>query len=681
MKRFAYATVLLLGILSCEARTATDVTPLGKVIQMLEEMAAKGQAEKESEEVKFAAFSTWCQTQTKIKTGEIKEGEDNMEMQAATIQKADARIRSLSDRVYELEEDVSRWNADKKSATTVRSKENEDYKATAQDYTESLDALTEAIVVLKKRMSNVAQADLIQTVAKVHSLRLVPIGTKKALSAFLQQNQPEELSVEAPEASAYEFQSGGVIEMLEKLKVEFMSKKTELDKEELNAQHAYEQIMQMLNDSVENAKHEISAKRKGTAEAQQLKAETEGSLKQSTSDKDEDIKYKQELVSLCKSKTADFESRQKLRGDEISALKQAVEIMKSQGVKGAADKNLPALLQYHHEKKSSLAQLRSSQANPLQERISIFLADRAKSIDSRLLSLVSQRVAVDPFSKVKKMVKDLISKLMEEGTSETEHKGWCDTELATNKVTRDAKSEEVSKLKADIENLNAEIAQLTQDIEDLTSGVAELDAAMADQTKERNEAKAANAVTIKEAKEAQAAVTSAIAVLKDFYAKSAEAKAFVQKSKKTSGPADDAPETFEGAYKGQLPEGGSVVDFLEVILSDFARLEAETASSEATESDNYQNFMHESKKDKALKENEIGHKENTKVNKESDLHATTSELKSTQEQLDKAGVYYEKLKPTCVDSGITYEERVKRREEEIQSLQEALKILAGTDIA
>ena len=53
---------------------------------------------------------------------------------------------------------------------------------------------------------------------------------------------------------------------------------------------------------------------------------------------------------------------------------------------------------------------------------------------------------------------------MEEGTSETEHKGWCDTELATNKVTRDAKSEEVSKLKADIENLNAEIAQVTQDL-------------------------------------------------------------------------------------------------------------------------------------------------------------------------------------------------------------------------
>jgi len=201
---------------------------------------------------------------------------------------------------------------------------------------------------------------------------------------------------------------------------------------------------------------------------------------------------------------------------------------------------------------------------------------------------------------------------------------------------------------------------------------------MAKATSERTDSKATNTATIAESKGAQAGVTSAVAVLKDYYAKSAQATALTQKS---AGPGDDAPETFDAPYKGQLPEGGSVVDFLEVILSDFVRLEAETASSEAMEADNYKTYMHESQMDKALKENEIGHKENTKVNKESDLHSSSRELKSTQEQLDKAVNYYEKLKPTCVDSGITYGERVKRREAEIQSLQEALKILAGTDIA
>merc|ERR1712003_180912 len=160
------------------------------------------------------------------------------------------------------------------------------------------------------------------------------------------------------------------------------------------------------------------------------------------------------------------------------------------------------------------------------------------------------------------------------------------------------------------------------------------------------------------------------------YAKAAEATAFTQQS----GPADDAPETFDKPYKGMGGDGGNIVDFLEVILTDFERLESETAASEESEQDEYEKFMFESKKDKALKENESKHKANKKTDQESALHTAEEELKTNQEQLDKATAYYDKLKPTCVDSGITYEERVKQREAEIQSLEEALKILAGQDL-
>ena len=50
-------------------------------------------------------------------------------------------------------------------------------------------------------------------------------------------------------------------------------------------------------------------------------------------------------------------------------------------------------------------------------------------------------------------------------------------------------------------------------------------------------------------------------------------------------------------------------------------------------------------------------------------------------ELDGALAYYEKLKPSCVDTGANYDDRVAQRKEEIQSLQEALKILSGDDIA
>merc|ERR1719356_773956 len=197
---------------------------------------------------------------------------------------------------------------------------------------------------------------------------------------------------------------------------------------------------------------------------------------------------------------------------------------------------------------------------------------------------------------------------------------------------------------------------------------------MAETTEDRAASKAKNDESIADAKAAQAAVQSAMSVLKEFYAKSAEATAFAQqperestafvKDQATAKPAEDAPETFDKPYKGMLPEGGSIVDFLEVILTDFTRLEAETAASEAAELAEYKKYMSESETDKALEENEIKHKNERIKAQTSALHEAEEQLQINQEQLDAAVAYYEKLKPECVDSGITYEDRVKNREAE-----------------
>mmetsp|Transcript_30854 Transcript_30854/g.67504 ORF Transcript_30854/g.67504 Transcript_30854/m.67504 type:complete len:681 (+) Transcript_30854:47-2089(+) len=668
-------TVLLLTAQAFEASygISVGVTPITKVLDMLKDMASKGRKEKEVEEKQFAAFSQWCDDQSSSKAKQISSANAQIEMLTAKVEEDASRVRSLSSRMAELESDINRWRKDQKSAKTVRNLEASDFKATVQDYSESLDALTSAIAVLKKQAYD-RPGEPAESLLELQRLRRIPESTKKALAAFLQQS-PDELLVSAPEAHAYEFQSGGVVDMLEKLKAQFGTQKYELEKEELNAQHGFEQIMQQLTDNIKNAEHEVSKKTTSRAESAQSKAEAEGSLAQESSGRDEDQKYLDDVTGLCTMKRSDFASRQELRSKELKTLEEAIHIISSDSVARAGNRNLPSLVQVHRGR-ATFSQLRNALRSPLQGRIAAFLADRAQTCNSRLLFLMSQRVASDPFDKVKKMIKDLIVRLMEEGTSETEHKGWCDAELARNKVTRDSKTEEAGKLSADVEDLTAEIARITQEVADLHSGVNELNSALATASSERSSSKENNAQTIAEAKEAQVGLEQAITMLKDYYAKSAEATVLAQQS-----PDLDAPETFDKPYKGMLPESGSVVDFLEVILSDFARLEAEAATSEATEQDEYEKYAFEMKKDKALKENEIEHMESRKVAKESSLHTAQEELKSTQEQLDKAIAYREKLQPTCVDSGVSYEERVKRRAEEIQSLQEALQILAGTDIS
>merc|ERR1719217_1525241 len=97
------------------------------------------------------------------------------------------------------------------------------------------------------------------------------------------------------------------------------------------------------------------------------------------------------------------------------------------------------------------------------------------------------RADADPFAKVKKMIQDLITRLEEEAAEEADHKAWCDTELGTNKQTRDEKTEAVVTLHAEIDELGASIAKLSEEITELTGQVAELDAAVAKATAQREE--------------------------------------------------------------------------------------------------------------------------------------------------------------------------------------------------
>merc|ERR1719487_3120608 len=185
-----------------------------------------------------------------------------------------------------------------------------------------------------------------------------------------------------------------------------------------------------------------------------------------------------------------------------------------------------------------------------------------------------------------------------------------------------------------------------------------------------------NTVTIKDAQGAQAAVASALSVLNEFYAKAAEATSLVQTKGKIA-----EPEIFsDEPYTGMGAESGGVVGMIEVIQSDFARLEAETSAAEAEASKQYSEFMDDSKVDKTQKTADLDHASASKQDQEQQLQEKKTDLEGTQKEMDAALAYYEKLKPSCVGAEDNYEDRVAKRKEEIESLQEALRILNGEDV-
>jgi tetratricopeptide (TPR) repeat protein len=674
----ALAVVLALGLFLIGWADAggvrTSVTPVQKVIALLTGMLEKGKLNKHEEQVQFASFKQFCEDTISAKQKSVSEADEEISMLKAGIQKYTADAAELSKEITGHDADVAIWSGDLKAATKVRQIEKADYDKTHKDYSESIDAIQRAVSVLKKQSHDREQSAFTQ-VGALRDFDIIPKDAKRAIDIFLSQADDATQSIEeiAPTPNAYEFQSHGIIEMLEKLMEKFVDERTELEKNEMNTRHAYEMLVQDLKSQTEQAKQERSSAAANKAKALQDKADAEGSLEDTSSTRKVDMQYFSDLQSECTMKASDFETRQQLRAEELQTLEKAIEIISGNAVAGAAAKHLPSLLAH---RAASFVHLRSATAPAVvdikQERAAQFLRDQARHLNSHVLSTLAVKVTEDPFTKVKKMIKDLITRLMEEANEEAEHKGWCDTELSTNDQTRKEKTSMVETLHAEIDELKANMAEMSEEITMLTKQVADLDKAVAESTNIRQKEKAENAATIQDASDAQTAVAQALLVMKEFYAKAGEATALLQEKQK--------PEIFSSPYRGMGSDSGGVIGMLEVIESDFARLESDTTQAEAVAAKAYNEFMTESKVDKASKNKDIEHKSARKQDAAQTLASKTVDLEGTQKELDAALTYYEKLKPSCVDAGVSYGERVARRKEEIESLQEALKILNGEDI-
>merc|ERR1719473_2157632 len=161
---------------------------------------------------------------------------------------------------------------------------------------------------------------------------------------------------------------------------------------------------------------------------------------------------------------------------------------------------------------------------------------------------------------------------------------------------------------------------LTEEIATLTKEVAEIDTSRTEATKMRTAEKAKNKATVEDTAAAEKAMTAAIAVLKKFYEGASVATALVQSDRPAMGTDEwDAlanpnfkgtvdkghkkgQQTFGKTYQGQQDEAGGVLAMLEVIQSDFANVQADTKAEEASAQKAYEDFMTESKKNKAMKE-------------------------------------------------------------------------------
>jgi len=640
-------------------------TPIGKVVEMMQGMLAKGKSMKTEEKVAFAKFRVYCDTTRKDTIKAISNGADDIIQQTAAIGKALADAEELAEDIKETQADVTKMEKELAGAKAIRKKERSHYEATHTDFSESIAAIVKAGKVLQEKAKDVPQSLL-----QIQRSSLISAQDKARIQSFLAISESVE-EEGPPKANAYEAQSGGIVSILEKLKLKFEDQKTTLEKEEASTKAAFELLEQKLSDSIKDGNDIISDKSTSKAKRLETASGTKGDLAVTKTGKASDEKKLSDLNTECDAKSSEYGKNQVTRADEIKALETAVGVLKSDSVSGTATKHDMVLLD---DGSTSLAQLKGTKNRDARRKLVLFLQSRANKLGSRYLSLIASRASADPMAKVKKMMKDLIVKLMEEANSEADQKGYCDSELTVNKVTRDSKTNEVDELTAEVEKATADLAQMKQSISKLSEEISDLRASQEKSTEIRQEEKATNTETISESKEAQVAVERATQVLKEFYGK-ADEDSLLQTSDSDS-VSEEMSEVANAPYKGMQDTKGGIIGMLQVILTDFARLESSTSSAEDEAASTYSKFMEDSTTDIEVKGVEVSHLEKKAETTEQNIRTLKKELKATQDELDAALEYYDKLKPDCVDTGLSYQDRVEMRSAEIQSLQEALAALS-----
>jgi len=570
-------------------------------------------------------------------------------------------------------------------------------------------ALTEAIKVLKgsKTPSLVQLQSIGKTVQQAallaDALGLEGAGVHKAATFFLQQG---DVPVEMED---YKFHSSSIIETLEGLLNDFRKTKAGVDADEVQRVQEYDMFMQDKTDFVK-------AKTLAMEEAKKLrdqKIEDIGTASQELTTVSaqllDDMQYLDELNTICSDKAKTWDQRTKLRANELTAITQATGIVKATvaektqaatvrlaqtgsvvHIADAVASSASAMEAIEAEAEISesdsapgFLQMRSvnkhepASADAGRQLIISLLNNKGKELKSTLLTSLATKIAADPFAKIKKLIQELIERLLQEAANEANQKGWCDKATADATQKRSYAADEIEDLNAKMAKLAALSDKLGEEIKTLNAEIKELNDKRAEAEAARKEESAENANTVTEAKAGLDAVKMAIDILDKFYKTSAKAKVDLSLAQ---GPLDDAPDAgFDNgeAYKGAGAEAGGIIGMMEVIQSDFERTISETKKAEAEAKKDHLEFMTET--GSSLAEKKVALKEKTRLKDETDnsFNDAEDEMTSQTKILVTSIKELMELKEACVDTGMSYADRVAMREQEIASLKKALCILGA----
>merc|ERR1719161_152970 len=386
--------------------------------------------------------------------------------------------------------------------TARREKEKAKYEATAADLTKANTQLETAIADMQAGKASLlsVKKSVRKSVIMADALDISP-KQQRSFSALLQEGADE-----SPEGD-FAFHSDDIIATLSDLEKDFKAKKAEVDQIEGQNKKDYNEVMKSKTEEKKTAEgdKDTASADKDTADEEIAKA-TDSMVEEESKLKDDQL-YLKDLTAQCELKAREWDQRSKMRAEEVTALTAALKIITGK-VKANAVVNKRAFVQNDDEyvgapdiaadvkalktpekkedarsavddddmgdvdlsflqiksprhkiaslvKQAATVSTSESQQAAQKDKVIKVLVEKSNKLGSAVLASLAMRVAADPFLKVKKLIQDLIERLVTEAAEEATKKGWCDTELGKAESTRDSNMNKIMTLNAELEQLEA----------------------------------------------------------------------------------------------------------------------------------------------------------------------------------------------------------------------------------
>jgi len=715
------AVLLLLPLLAAASISSQVVkasaanvesSPIDKVVTLITEM--KAQAEKEAKEdmEAYDKYKCWCETTEAEKTAAIKAAQKHLADLNAFIEYAAGKEGELKSEIAGLEDDIAADNSALGTATSVREKESDEFAAMEADSKESIGLLTQAIDVLTKaqtlaqtgkstsethaaliqvknvvskhfpQFKGIMQKDLydmmssFQDVVKQEqemSRTAVATGAflgevflPKREAAALEQSEekaPIEGGGAAAGAKSYNSAGGQIIGLLSEMKDEMVRDLSAAQKTEFKALVDFQSLRAAKLAEIQASTKQKDMKQASLADLLDRAAKAAEDIEATKNARSADEKFVAEMTENCKVVDQEFEARTKIRGDEIVALGEVLDILTGDDARDLFAKSVGTSL------------LQVDQQSSLQDRAMKHIALVAKKHNNWALLSLAVRVRLDAFTKVKAAIDKMLAELKKQQKDDYEKNEQCKKDLDTTEDNIKIAEREKKDLGEKNLDLSNTIETLTGEIETLKKEVADAEVQLKTAGIDR---KAENELYQQNVADQRATVkvlNMALDRMKEFYSPSLMQ---IHSHQPVPGAAASAPPPKPKAYEKSGGAGG-VMQLLTMIIEEATRAEQELQSDENQAQKMYGEFVTATKTSIEADRSSIAEKEKQLAETESALSATKESQLANEAMLGDLNNLLVGFHADC-DYIIKYfKVRQQFRQEEIDSIEEAKAILSGAD--